>query len=144
VTTARTVVAPPPVDAINIPGRVEAEDYETQSGVQTEGTTDTGGGLNVGYMANGDWMEYVLNSPAAGTYSVDIRFANGSGQTGTLTFEADGNSFTSPTIPITGGWQNWDTMTAGSIDLPAGIVTLRVTVNTPGGDAMNLNWMDLY
>jgi hypothetical protein len=87
-------------------------------------------------------MEYVLNSPAAGTYSIDIRIANASALTGSLTFAADGSSITSPGISPTGGWQTWSTMTAGQIDLPAGLVTLRVTVNSSGGDAMNLNWMD--
>ena len=144
VLTAPNVVIPPtpPTPSIAVPGRVEAEAFTFQSGVQTETTTDAGGGLNVGYMANGDWMEYVLNSPAAGTYAVDIRIANNSGLTGTLTFAADGNSFTSPGIAPTGGWQTWNTMTAGQIDLPEGLVTLRVTVNTSGGDAMNLNWME--
>ncbi|NDV62926.1 carbohydrate-binding protein [Puniceicoccales bacterium CK1056] len=145
VLTALNVVTPPPpppTPSIEIPGRVEAEDFTSQSGVQTETTTDTGGGLNVGYMANGDWMEYVLNSPAAGTYSIDIRIANNSGITGSLSFSADGNSITSPGISPTGGWQSWSTMTAGQIALPEGLVTLRVTVNSPGGDAMNLNWME--
>lgn len=128
--------------SIPVPGLVEAEDYTSQSGIQTETTSDAGGGLNVGFMGNGDWLEYTLDVATAGTYSVDMRVASGAGITGTLTFSADGNSLTSPVISNTGGWQFWTTVTAGEIDLPAGLVTLRVDVNTPGGDAMNLNWMD--
>ena len=36
----------------------QAENYNIMNGVQTEGTTDTGGGLNVGYIDTGDWMAY--------------------------------------------------------------------------------------
>ena len=40
-----------------IPGRVEAEDYFVQSGIQLENTTDVGGGQNVGFLDNGDYMD---------------------------------------------------------------------------------------
>ena len=38
----------------SIPGRIEAEDYFFQSGVQLENTSDIGGGQNIGFQDKGD------------------------------------------------------------------------------------------
>jgi beta-glucanase (GH16 family) len=133
---------PPSTD---IPARVQAENFTSQSGIQTETCTDTGGGLNVGYMDDGNWMEYVLKTPTAGRYAIDMRVASDAPVRGRFILSAESESFTSPDIPDTGGWQNWITIDGGEIDLPTGVTTLRVTVETPGPgqDAMNLNWMDM-
>ncbi len=45
---------------------IQAEDYSTMSGVQLEGCSDDGKGLNLGWIDTGDWMEYSLNVPVAG------------------------------------------------------------------------------
>ncbi|MCI0686984.1 MAG: glycoside hydrolase family 3 C-terminal domain-containing protein [Sporichthyaceae bacterium] len=36
----------------------QAESFTTQSGIQTDTTSDSGGGLNVGWIAPGDWIGY--------------------------------------------------------------------------------------
>jgi hypothetical protein len=46
--------------------KIEAESYLWMSGIQTETTTDTGGGLNVGWIDAGDWMSFGVTVPAAG------------------------------------------------------------------------------
>ena len=60
----------------SLPGTVEAESYCSMSGVQTETTSDSGGGQNVGYIDSGDWMSYSVDVPAAGTYKVSYRVAS--------------------------------------------------------------------
>ncbi|MBN1410059.1 MAG: carbohydrate-binding protein, partial [Spirochaetales bacterium] len=57
-----------------VPGKIEAESYSAMSGIQTENTTDSGGGLNVGWIDAGDWMEYNV-TVTAGTYYVQYRVA---------------------------------------------------------------------
>ena len=52
------------------------------SGVQTEGTSDTGGGLNVGFLDPGDWFEYTINVQTSGTYAVQYRVASQTGSDG--------------------------------------------------------------
>ena len=37
---------------------MQAESYAAQSGAQIENTADTGGGKNVGWLANGDWLRF--------------------------------------------------------------------------------------
>jgi hypothetical protein len=85
-----------------------------------------------------------VNIAAAGAYTLEARVAaNGAG--GTLHVEANGRDVTGPlTIPDTGGWQNWTTVSQAA-SLTAGVQTLRVVVDAAGptGVVGNLNWVRL-
>jgi Carbohydrate binding module (family 6)/Secretion system C-terminal sorting domain len=124
---------------MTIPGLIQAEDFSTMSGVQTEQTLDAGGGLDVGWIDQGDWMNYNVNVVAAGTYTVGFRIAttlNG----GTLQLkDAAGNVLTTVNVPATGNWEAWQTVTA-SVNLPAGSQTLQLYNN--GFPGWNINWID--
>jgi endoglucanase len=119
---------------------VQAEDFAVMSGVQTEATSDSGGGNNVGWLDAGDWLSYTnhsINVPQAGRYRVEYRVASLSGG-GRLTFEEAGGSPTygSIAIPSTGGWQNWTTI-SHEINLNAGVHRFGISVNSGG---WNINW----
>jgi len=47
---------------VSVPGMVQAENYINMSGIQTEDTGDADGGRNVGWIDNGDWMDYNINA----------------------------------------------------------------------------------
>ncbi|MBN2001254.1 carbohydrate-binding protein [candidate division KSB1 bacterium] len=64
-----------PDGVLYIPGKIEAEEYAQMSGVQTENTSDYGGGLNVGWIDDGDWMDYLINVKKAGLYDIALRVA---------------------------------------------------------------------
>src|SRR5215217_4301948 len=55
--------------------KIEAESYTAMSGVLTEFTQDAGGGLNVGWIELGDWMDYSVTVSSAGTYTINLRIA---------------------------------------------------------------------
>jgi hypothetical protein len=116
---------------------IQAEAFCTQSGTQTETTTDTGGGQNIGYIDAGDWLSYRVNVPVAGTYTVQYRVASQSGGGG-IRFERSGGGsvFGTIAVPGTGGWQSWSTI-QHTVTLPAGQQELAI-VATAGG--FNLNW----
>ncbi|WP_075343239.1 carbohydrate-binding protein [Tenacibaculum agarivorans] len=120
----------------SIPGTIQAENYNNMNGVRTENTSDAGGGQNVGYIDNGDWMDYNVNVATAGTYTVNFRVA---ARTNNILFNVrSGNSvLTSVNSSATGGWQNWKTVSA-TVNLPAGSQTLRVQAT---GGGWNINWM---
>ena len=107
------------------------------SGAQTESCTDTGGGLDVGFLDPGDWFEYTINVQTAGTYAVQYRIASQTGSNG-FSMLVDGVSVDSQAIPNTGGWQTWSTITS-SVPLSAGEHTLRF--NATAG-SWNINWID--
>ncbi|WP_321575633.1 beta-1,3-glucanase family protein [Paenibacillus guangzhouensis] len=121
-----------------IPGKIEAESYSNMFDVQTEATTDTGGGLNVGWINTGSWMDYSVNVQNAGNYTVGFRIASPNA-TGQLQLKnASGQVLTTANIPNTGGWQSWQTVNA-SVNLPAGNQTLRLYASAGG---FNINWLD--
>ncbi|MFL9844477.1 glycosyl hydrolase [Flavobacterium rhizosphaerae] len=122
---------------VTLPAQIEAEDYTDMSGVQLEATADTGGGQNVGWIDAGDWMEYHVNSPTARTYSLQLRVASVYSD-GTVQVRSNNNLIQTITIPNTGTWQTWQTVSA-NITLPAGNQTLRLTATS----GFNINWLSI-
>jgi beta-glucosidase len=122
----------------------QAESFSSQSGTQLEGTTDTGGGQNVGWIAPGDWLAYSnvdFGSPTA--LSVLTRIASGSAASGTIQYRLD--STTGPiiaSVPVsnTGGWQSWTTATTTLSGSATGVHTVYLTFTGTGGDFTNINW----
>ena len=79
--------------------------------VDVETTSDNGGGYDVGWVFAGEWLKYTVNVTTAGTYNIQARVAS-SGADGTFHIEVNGVDKTgSMTIPNTGGWQSWTTIT---------------------------------
>lgn len=116
---------------------IEAENWIAMSGVQTETTQDpTGGNLNVGWIDAGDWMAYNVNIPASGQYRVSYRVASpNSGTTLRLEKDAGATQLGSVSIPNTGSWQNW-TSISHIVTLPAGAYSIGIATSTGG---FNLN-----
>lgn len=125
-----------PAPAIPIPGTVQAENFTSMSGIQTEATTDAGGGSNVGYTDAGDWLDYNVNVQTAGTYNVQFRVASETAG-GTIELRKDGAVLSTATVPVTGAWQTWTTVST-TATLAAGEQTLRLHIAAGG---FNLNWV---
>jgi glucose/arabinose dehydrogenase len=121
----------------NIPGLIQAESWDAMNGVQTEGTGDTGGGLNVGWIDTGDWMDYNVNVNTTGTYTVGFRVASAPGG-GQLQLRSGAVTLATVNIAATGGWQTWTTLNA-TVNLTAGNQTLRVFASVGN---WNFNWVD--
>jgi Domain of unknown function (DUF1996)/Carbohydrate binding module (family 6) len=124
---------------------VQAESYTAQSGVQVESTVDAGGGQNVAYLANGDWMRFDgVDLGPAGTLTVDARVASAVGGSGIVelrTASVTGPLLTQFPIAATGGWQSWVTRTAGVPAHPTGQQSVfAVMRNVAAGDFVNINW----
>jgi endo-1,3(4)-beta-glucanase len=117
---------------------VQAEAYSAMNGVQTEPTTDAGGGLNVGWIDAGDWMAYAnITLPSAGTYRIEYRVASPNGSRLSSDLNAGSVLLGMVDIPATGGWQNWTTVSQ-TVTLPAGPISLGVFAQQGG---WNLNWI---
>jgi len=137
---AITVTAPSASTYLPIPGTIEAESYMNMYGIQTETTLDAGAGLNVGWMDNGDWMDYNVNVAAAGIYTVSFRVATLNTGIQIQLRNSSGAALASVAVPNTGGWQTFQTVTA-QVTLPAGQQTLRVYTVDAKGSGWNFNWM---
>ncbi len=117
----------------------EAESYTYMSGVQTEATQDPqGGNLNVGWIDTGDWMSYAsINIPTTGSYTIEYRIASLNGG-GTLSLDLNGGAIVLGTrsIPSTGGWQNWQTV-SHTVNITAGTYDFGIYAQAGG---WNINW----
>jgi beta-glucanase (GH16 family) len=117
---------------------IEAENFSAQAGVQTEASSE--GGSNVGWIDAGDWMSYnAINFPSSGSYRVEYRVASPSGSTLSLDLNAGSIPLGQVTIPPTGGWQNWATV-SHTVNVNAG--TYNLGVFAPQG-GWNLNWIKI-
>src|SRR5262249_46370164 len=148
---------------VTVPGTIEAEQFDNggegiayhdatpgnaggqyrTTDVDIEGTTDVNGGYDVGWIDVGEWLNYTVTATAAGTYTLDARVAS-SGAGGTFHLESNGVAVTgSLTIPNTGGWQNWTTVSAPIQFAAAGTQILRLVFDTagPGGIVGNVNYL---
>ncbi|HOY45495.1 MAG TPA: glycoside hydrolase family 3 N-terminal domain-containing protein [bacterium] len=124
-----------------VPGRVQAEDYIRMQGVQTESTSDVGGGENVGYIDSGDYMIYQVEVAESGSYDLDFRVAAQSGAGQIKVIDAVTNKqLATIDLPVTGGWQIWQTATV-TVLLNKGPATLRMQASRGG---FNLNWIEFY
>ncbi len=118
--------------------RIEAEMFKDHSGIRMETTTDADGGFNAGSTDDNDWMSYPINIPTAGNYTLQVRVASPySG--GTLVLSRNGTDLGVVTVPNTGGWQNWQTVTI-TVNLQAGQQDLAIFVRKGG---WNINWWQL-
>jgi len=124
---------------------VQAEAFNAQSGTQTETTSDTGGGQNVGFIAPGDWLAYDLDFSSTSPASVTTRIASGASVSGTLQYRLD--STTGPiiaSVPVsnTGGWQAWTSRVATLSGPATGVHRVFLTfTGTAGSDLVNINWL---
>ncbi|WP_430905628.1 carbohydrate-binding protein [Maribacter sp. 2-571] len=115
---------------------VQAEAYDRMSGVRTETTSDNGGGENVGWIDTGDYLEYDVNVPAAGSYKFEFRVASSNNPTA-FDFYQGNTKLASVAKPATNGWQNWITTTK-TRELSAGNGTLKILAT---GGGWNINWI---
>jgi hypothetical protein len=131
------------VNAEPVPGsgtRIEAENWTAMSGVLTEACSDAGGTLDVGWIDNGDWMDYTINVPAAGSYTLNLRIASPNTGAQFLIKNSTGTTLSTVNVPTTGGWQVWQTIST-TINLVTGTQTIRLQANSTAG--WNINWMEL-
>lgn len=123
----------------SIPGKVEAENYAVQFGTQTEQTRDAGGGLNVGWIDSGDWLDYAVENHTTDTL-FEISFRVAAPNDGCmLEFYLDGDRIGRLAVPNTGNWQTWRSI-SDDISISQGKHYLKV-IATNGG--FNINYIDI-
>ncbi|MFF0299852.1 glycoside hydrolase family 16 protein [Streptomyces sp. NPDC004562] len=137
---------PPPTGNRDAYSAIQAESFDGQGGVYTESTSDTGGGQNIGALANGDWALYKgvnFGSTAARQFVARVASGAASGVSGLVEVRLDsrGNApVGSFALANTGGWQSWRTIPA-NIGAVTGThdVYLTFTSGQPA-DFVNVNW----
>ncbi|MDF7823620.1 carbohydrate-binding protein [Pontiellaceae bacterium B12227] len=126
---------------------VEAEDRNAQSGTQLEACSDTGGGQNVSHISDGNWCMYEDIALGSDDALLKLRVARPD-TTSNAYIEVrldatDGPLLGQVDVPVTGGWQSWETLylpvsvTGGTNDV---FLVFHETTNVVGGSLFNVNW----
>lgn len=144
-----------------IPGIIEAEYYDNggegiayhngtpgNSGgqlrsddVDIESCTDDGGGYCVNALETGDWLEYLVNVPAARNYDIKMRVTSATAG-GTFHIEMNGRNLSGiRKIPATGDPQDWTTVILPHVAMEAADWQLLRIVADSG--TWNLNYIEV-
>ena len=113
-------------------------------GVDIQPTTDPGSGFNVGWVRTGEWLDYTIAATAAGNYDFSFRVANSQAVGGTFHLLVDGVAVPgSVTVPGTGDFQKFQTITKIGVPLTAGQHVLRLAFDSGGSGLSvgNFNWI---
>ncbi len=123
-----------------LPKKIQAEDYSDMLGLGIEDCTDVGGGKNIGYTNSGDYADYLIFVDEDEEFFLNLRIASLYGSAKLEFHLIDENSvdtkLTDFTVPSTGGWQTWKTISNYMI-VPKGVYTLRMLVVS---GEFNMNW----
>nr|WP_107908146.1 glycoside hydrolase family 16 protein [Streptomyces chartreusis] len=139
---------PPPTGNRDAYSAIQAESYDSQGGVGTESTSDSGGGQNIASLANGDWALYRgvnFGSSAANQFVGRVASGAASGVSGLVEVRLDsrGNApVGSFAVGSTGGWQSWRTVPA-NITGVTGTHDVYLTFSSgQPADFVNVNWFN--
>ena len=127
-------------EALPVPGKIEAEAFETNVGLKLESCSDIGGGQNVGFTNPGDYLLYRIYVKDSGNYDIVVREAclDNPGKIEIQQLSSEYLPLNSVTVdmPITGGWQTWqDVYSKMKMDNGPGFLKVRIIDNE-----FNLNW----
>jgi endoglucanase Acf2 len=135
---------------IQLPGSFDAGDYDWFEGGNGQDVTyfdasignngdyrpseyvdaswDSNEGAFVGWIGDGEWLDYTVNVAASGRYSMEFRYASDNDAGGGPFFlELDGRRISADiAVPSTGDWAGFATATASDIELWEGRHVLRV------------------
>jgi beta-glucanase (GH16 family) len=116
------------IDSENLGGAyrpTDAVDIQPCSGCGTSG-------LDVGWVRPGEWLAYTVTFRFPGSYTISSRVAS-DGPGGTFHFELDGVRITDTiTVPSSGGWQKWTSVSAVADVKETSTALLRVVMDTGG------------
>jgi MYXO-CTERM domain-containing protein len=141
-TIAPTTAGPPAIANLNPYVQTEAETIAFESGVQTEVTSDTGGGMDVTSINNGDYIKVRNVDFGAGATSFDARVASDASG-GNIELHLDsltGTLIGTCAVAGTGGAQTWVTKSC-SINSTTAVHDLFLRFTGSGtGNLFNFNW----
>jgi hypothetical protein len=106
-----TTAGPPQIEPLDPYVTQQAETVAWASGVETERATE--GGLNLAFIGNGDWVRVkgVAFGSGAASFSARVASATSGGRIEVRLDGASGPVVGTCTVPGTGGWQTWTTVT---------------------------------
>jgi poly(3-hydroxybutyrate) depolymerase len=124
---------------IQLPGKIEAEDYIMEFGTDTETTSDVGGGINVGWLDADDWMVYAIeNNTDITDFKISFRLATQNSGT-SFDYYLDDVKIGHVAVPNTGSWQSFRSVVQ-DISIPKGKHYFKIVIV---GGPFNINYFEV-
>ncbi|MFI1191739.1 family 43 glycosylhydrolase [Micromonospora sp. NPDC020750] len=138
-TITMTSTGAPQVGTLNPYVRQEAETIAWGSGIETEPASE--GGVNVGWIENGDYIKVrgVAFGTGATSFSARVSSAGSGGRIEVRLDSATGPVVGTCDVGGTGGWQNWTTTTCG-VSGATGTRDLYLRFAGGDGNLFNINY----
>ncbi|MGW0480153.1 family 43 glycosylhydrolase [Nonomuraea sp. NPDC003214] len=134
-----TTAGPPQIGTLDPFVRQEAETMAWSSGVETEPSAE--GGLNVGFIENGDHLKVkgVAFGNGASSFTARVASATSGGRIELRLGSATGALVGTCAVTGTGGWQNWTSVTC-PVSGATGTHDLYLRFAGGSGYLLNLGW----
>ena len=115
---------------------IEAEDFDSMSGVVDEGE-------NVGYIQDGDWAMYRdIDLTCAASIDVSASSRYDGGDIEVRLGSSTGELIATVTVASTGSWTSWETSSANLISSVSGDQDVYLVFTGGSGYLFNLDWIE--
>jgi hypothetical protein len=137
---------PAPADNRNAYAVIQAESFDSQSGLTTQATTDTGGGRNLTTINNGNRALYRgvrFGTSTSRQFSARVASGAPGGVGGSIEIRLDSPTAApvgSFSVAGTGGWQNWRTIPGGLTGVTGTHDVYLSFSSAQPADYVNVNW----
>jgi len=115
-------------------GTIEAENYNYMSGIQVQSNNEAYGGKIVGSMETNDYLEYIVNVPTSGIYTLTLKTAGT--VEGSVVIQQNGRTIKTLNIPTTANLQTYSDLTS-TLNLTSGIQSIKLLAITGGWNIDN-------
>jgi hypothetical protein len=134
-----TMAGAPQIGTLNPYVRQEAETLAWESGVETEPSGE--GGMDVGFIENGDYLKVkgVGFGTGAGSFTARVASGTSGGRIEVRLDSVTGTLAGTCTVAGTGGWQTWTSVTC-PVSGASGTHDLYLRFTGGSGYLMNVNW----
>ena len=145
---------------MSIPGVIELEDFDLggqnlayndtdpgnrggvyrEEAVDLQQCLDEGGGYNIGWISEGEWLEYTVQVETAGSYYIKYRTASNTSKIGLIDVFMDETQLSNDIeSPFTGNWQTYTSVYSEGAILDTGTQILRVHFDE---GPLNINYIE--
>ncbi|WP_425442622.1 PQQ-dependent sugar dehydrogenase [Streptomyces indicus] len=122
------------------PSHRQGEHYGSSSGVQVVSHTPAHGGKTVGYIDNGDWISFTPYALTNATkFTARVSSGGAGGTIEVRAGSATGTLLGTATVPVTGGWETFQDVTANLSNQPAGSTTLYLVFKGGTGSLFDVD-----
>jgi hypothetical protein len=114
--------------------------YEAENNTVANANTFASGNASNGYyvgqidnntdMRSDSFVDFTVNVPTARSYTMTIRYANGTGANSTHGLAYNGSAWSTVTYPPTSGWGQFSTVNV-TVNLRAGYNVIRLAKGSP-------------